>query len=61
MDINGLHEIVNNLRNDFRDFKNNDFAHLKEKVDKLVVKVALIVGGISALTIVANIVARVYG
>ncbi len=61
MDINGLHQIVNNLRDDFKEFKNNDFAHLEEKVDKLVVKVALIVGGISALTVVANIIAKIYG
>jgi len=61
MDINGLHQIVNNLRDDFKEFKNNDFAHLEEKVDKLVVKVALIVGGISALAVVINILARIYG
>ena len=61
MDINGLHQIVNNLRDDFREFKRNDFAHLEEKVDKLVVKIAWIVGGISALAVFANIIARVYG
>ena len=61
MDINGLHQLINYLREDFKDFKKNDFTHLSEKVDKLVVKIALIVGAISALTVVANIVARVYG
>jgi len=61
MDIDGLHEIVKNLREDFKAFKENDFVHLEEKVDKLVVKVALIVGGISTLTIIANILVRIFG
>lgn len=61
MDINGLHQLINYLRDDFKDFKKNDFTHLEEKVDKLVVKIALIVGGISVLAVVANIIARVYG
>ena len=59
MDINGLHQIVNNLRDDFKDFKKNDFAHLSEKVDKLGSKVAWIVGIISGLTLVANVLLRV--
>jgi len=61
MDIDGLHQLIIFLREDFKSFKNNDFAHLEEKVDKLVVKIALIVGAISALTVVANIVVRVLG
>jgi len=61
MDLGGLHQLINYLREDFKDFKKNDFAHLEDKVDKLVVKIALIVGAISALTVVANIIARVYG
>lgn len=59
MDINGLHEIVNNLRDDFKDFKKNDFTHLEEKVDKLGVKVGWIVGIISGLTLVVNILLRI--
>ena len=61
MDIDGLHQLINYLREDFKSFKKNDFAHLSEKVDKLIVKIALIVGAISALTVVANILVRVYG
>lgn len=61
MDINGLHQLINYLREDFKDFKKNDFAHLEEKVDKLVVKICLIVGGISVLAVVINVLARVYG
>ena len=61
MDINGLHEIVKKLREDFLTFKNNEFRCVEKKVDKIAVKVALIVGAISALTVVANILARVYG
>ena len=61
MDINGLHQLINYLREDFKEFKNNEFTHLSEKVEKLVVKIALIVGAISALTVVANILVRVFG
>lgn len=61
MDIDGLHQLINFLRDDFKEFKKNDFAHLEEKVDKLVVRIALIVGGISALAVVINILARIYG
>jgi len=61
MDIDGLHELVKNLREDFNAFKTNDFHNfhtLQEKVDKLGVKVGWIVGIISALTLVANILIR---
>ena len=61
MDIDGLHQLINYLREDFKVFKNNDFRCLEEKVDKLVVKIALIVGAISALTLVGNILVRVLG
>jgi len=40
-------------------FITNDFKHLDEKVDKLGVKVAWIVGIISALTLVGNALIRV--
>ena len=59
MDINGLHQIVNNLRDDFKEFKKNDFHGLEAKVDKLGSKVAWIVGIISALTLVGNALLRV--
>ena len=49
MDINGLHQIVNNLRDDFKDFKKNDFTHLSEKVDKLSTKIAWMLGGFTVL------------
>ncbi len=58
MDLNGLHEIVKNLREDFLIFKNNDFHSLEKKVEKLSSKVAWIVGTISALTLVGNILLR---
>ncbi len=40
-------------------FIGNDFKHLDEKVDRLGVKVAWIVGIISALTLVGNTLLRV--
>ena len=49
MDINGLHQIVNNLRDDFKEFKNNDFSCLEKKVDKLSVKIGWIMGGFTVL------------
>ena len=59
MDIQGLHQLIIFLREDFKAFKNNEFTHLSEKVDKLGSKVAWIVGIISGLTLVANILLRV--
>ena len=41
------------------DFIGNDFKHLDEKVDSLKTKVAWIVGIISALTFVGNVLLRV--
>lgn len=35
MDINGLHQLIGYLREDFKLFKKNDFGHLRDKVDKL--------------------------
>ena len=49
MDINGLHEIVKNLREDFLLFKSNDFHGLERKVDKLSTKIAWIMGGFTVL------------
>lgn len=40
-------------------FISNDFKHLEEKVDGLVTKVAWVVGVISALTLVGNVLLRV--
>ena len=68
MEINELHLLIGYLREDFKDFKNNDFGHLSEKVEKieekinkLAFKIAVIVGAISAVTVVINILAKVYG
>lgn len=49
MDINGLHQLIGYLRDDFKDFKKNDFTHLEEKVDKLSTKIAWILGGFTVL------------
>ena len=59
MDINGLHLLIGYLREDFKDFKKNDFAHLSERVEKLGTKVAWIVGIISGLTLLVNVLLRV--
>ena len=61
MTVKELFEYVKEFKEEFKAFKSNDFHELEKKVDKLVVKIALIVGGISALAVVANILARVYG
>lgn len=59
MDIQGLHQLIGYLREDFKSFQNNEFHSLQLKVDKLAIKVALIVGAISALTLVGNVLIRV--
>ena len=59
MDINGLHQIVIFLREDFKSFKNNDFHELEVKVDKISSKVAWIVGIISGIGIAVSILIRV--
>ena len=68
MDNDKLCLLIGYLREDFKDFKNNDFEHLSEKVEKieekinkLSLKIAVIVGAISAVTVIINILARVYG
>ena len=59
MDLNGLHQLIGYLREDFKNFQNNEFHDLRLKVEKLGTKVAWIVGIISGLTIVANVLLRV--
>jgi len=49
MDINGLHQIVIFLREDFKAFRNNEFHSLEEKVNKLSVKIAWMLGGFTVL------------
>ena len=68
MEISELHLLIGYLREDFKDFKKNDFTHLSEKVEKieekinkLALKIAVIVGAISAVTVIINILVRVYG
>ena len=61
MDINGLHEIVKNLREDFLTFKNNDFVHLEKKVDKLSTKIAWIMGGFTIVNGLVWVLLRVLG
>lgn len=61
MNVDELHLLIGYLREDFKEFKKNEFAHLVEKVDRLSIRVALIVGAISALTVVANILVRILG
>lgn len=68
MEINELHLLIGYIREDFKDFKKNDFGHLAEKVEKieekinkLAVKIAVIVGAISAVTVIINILVRIYG
>ena len=68
MDINGLHEIVKNLREDFNLFKTNDFHALEEKTDgiekavsKLSVKIAWIMGGFTVINGLVWVLIKVLG
>lgn len=67
MDMNGIQKIVEGLKEeilrdvkemkeDFHNFKKEDFAPLVEKVGKIQTKVAWIVGGFSVLNIVVLII-----
>lgn len=58
MDLEGVYEIVKNLRNDFLTFKSNDFLCLEKKVDKISTKVAWIMGVIGGIFTIANILIR---
>ena len=58
MDIDGLHLLINYLREDFKSFKNNEFHSLEEKVDKLVWKIAAIFGGITVLVLGVQVAIR---
>jgi len=50
MTIRELHELMQEFKAEFRDFKNNDFQHLKVKIDWL-----FAIGIASLLTLVANL------
>jgi len=58
MTVKELFEYVKEFKGEFKIFKSNDFHELEIKVDKIGTKVAWIVGIISALTLVANILLR---
>ena len=48
-----LYELIQELKDDFKDFKKNDFTHLKRKVDWAF---ALLLGAL--VTLLVNIVAK---
>ena len=58
MTVKELFEYVKEFKEEFKEFKSNDFHELEVKVDKIGSRVAWIVGIISALTLVANILLR---
>ena len=59
MTVKELFEYVKEFKGEFNIFKANDFHELEIKVDKIGTKVAWIVGIISALTLVGNVLIRV--
>ncbi len=59
MTVKELFEYVKEFKTEFNTFKSNDFHELEAKVDKIGVRVAWIVGIISALTLVGNALLRV--
>lgn len=61
MTVKELFEYVKEFKAEFNTFKSNDFHELETKVDKIGVRVAWVVGVISALTLVGNILLRVLG
>ena len=59
MTVRELFEYVKEFKEEFKEFKTNDFNCLEKKVEKLSMKIAWIVGIISALTLVGNVLLRV--
>ena len=59
MTVKELFEYVREFKTEFNTFKSNDFHELEIKVDKLGSRVAWIVGIISALTLVGNVLLRI--
>ena len=59
MTVKELFEYVKEFKEEFKEFKSNDFHELEVKVEKISTKVAWIVGIISALTLVGNVLLRV--
>jgi len=59
MTVKELFEYVKEFKEEFKEFKSNDFHELEVKVEKIGTKVAWIVGIISALTLVGNVLIRV--
>lgn len=55
MTITELYGIVKEYKEDFDDFKNNEFYHLSKRVDKLLYALIAVFGGIIA-TLVAVII-----
>ncbi len=61
MTVKELFEYVKEFKTEFNTFKSNDFHGLEAKVDKLSTKVAWIVGIISALSLISNVLLKVLG
>ena len=59
MTVKELFEYVKEFKGEFKAFKSNDFHELEIKVDKIGIRVAWIVGIISALTLVGNVLIRI--
>ncbi len=49
MTVKELFEYVKEFKEEFKEFKKNDFHGLEKKVDKLSVKIAWIMGGFTVL------------
>ena len=61
MDIDGLHLLVGYLREDFKAFRNNEFKHLSDRVDKLSTKIAWIMGGFTVINGLVWVFIKVLG
>lgn len=61
MTVKELFEYVKEFKEEFKEFKSNDFHDLEKKVDKIGVKIAWIVGVISGVGIAINVLIKVLG
>jgi len=59
MTVKEVFKELKDFKKEFTEFRNNEFFHLQERVDNLSVKIAWIVGIISTISVVINIIIRI--
>lgn len=61
MTVKELFEYVKEFKEEFKDFKSNDFQCLEKKVDRLSVRIAWIMGGFTVVNGLVWVLVKVLG